>query len=495
MLRRLGNETHDHQRKNKSITPRHLCPLVLGMPRTAAAPPAAATMSGSSGFPGFHNHGYDHEYSRPLFRVSSFSDNGGGDEQERHVLSPRGRSMSRMTSTLTAPPRRLSPAVSKLSMKKLQQVVTEMSQRTKMELMKEKYTKLLLGEDMSGSGRVSALLWPSPMPSPIYTPLPPEKKAMWNREMDCLLSICEYIVQFSPKLQAMPDGSTHDVMATSPRSDILINLPALEKLETMLLDILDSFDKADFWYVEQRKQSFSDSMKSFQRSEDKWWLPEPCVPDSGLSDCLHQELQHKRDQASQIHKMAMEINSGILSEMQVPLSFIETLPKSGKMSVGDAIYRYMSSGDQFSPDHLLNFLNLSSEHEALEIADRVEAAMYVWRRKASMTLMVTKWENVTELNADGDKNLILASRARSLLLYLKQRFPGLSQTTLDTSKIQYNKDIGQAILESYSRVLESLAYNIVSWIDDVLIADGNARKGHNIRMQKQEFSKLSPQQY
>ncbi|KAG8080562.1 hypothetical protein GUJ93_ZPchr0007g6327 [Zizania palustris] len=464
-------------------------------------------MSGSSGFPGFHNHGYDHEYSRPLFRVSSFSDNGGGDEQERHVLSPRGRSMSRMTSTLTAPPRRLSPAVSKLSMKKLQQVVTEMSPKDEeMELMKEKYTKLLLGEDMSGSGKgVCTAVAISNAITNLYAtvfgtchrlqPLPPEKKAMWNREMDCLLSICEYIVQFSPKLQAMPDGSTHDVMATSPRSDILINLPALEKLETMLLDILDSFDKADFWYVEQRKQSFSDSMKSFQRSEDKWWLPEPCVPDSGLSDCLHQELQHKRDQASQIHKMAMEINSGILSEMQVPLSFIETLPKSGKMSVGDAIYRYMSSGDQFSPDHLLNFLNLSSEHEALEIADRVEAAMYVWRRKASMTLMVTKWENVTELNADGDKNLILASRARSLLLYLKQRFPGLSQTTLDTSKIQYNKDIGQAILESYSRVLESLAYNIVSWIDDVLIADGNARKGHNIRMQKQEFSKLSPQQY
>lgn len=109
------------------------------------------------------------------------------------------------------------------------------------------------------------------------------------------------------------------------------------------------------------------------------------------------------------------------------------------MGVGDAIYRYMSSGDQFSPEHLLNFLNLSSEHEALEIADRVEAAMYVWRRKASTTHVVSKWENVTEMNADGDKNLVLASRARSLLLCLKQRFPGLSQTTLDTSKIQYNK--------------------------------------------------------
>jgi len=123
----------------------------------------------------------------------------------------------------------------------------------------------------------------------------------------------------------------------------------------------------------------------------------------------------------------------------LPFDRCYVTPQSGRVGVGDAIYRYMSTGDQFSPEHLLNFLNLSSEHEALEIADRVEAAMYVWRRKASTTHVVSKWENVTELNADGDKNLVLASRARSLLLCLKQRFPGLSQTTLDTSKIQYNK--------------------------------------------------------
>ena len=91
---------------------------------------------------------------------------------------------------------------------------------------------------------------------------------------------------------------------------------------------MDSFDKAEFWYADQRKQSFSETKKpSFKRNEDKWWLPEPCVPESGLSDALHRELQHKRDQASQIHKMAMEINNAILSEMQIPSSYIETLPK------------------------------------------------------------------------------------------------------------------------------------------------------------------------
>lgn len=101
-----------------------------------------------------------------------------------------------------------------------------------------------------------------------------------------------------------------------------------KKLKFCLQGILDSFEKqSEFWYADQRKQSFSESKKSFQRSEDKWWLPEPCVPESGLSDRMHRELQQKRDQASQIHKMAMEINSSILSEMQVPLSYLETLPK------------------------------------------------------------------------------------------------------------------------------------------------------------------------
>lgn len=33
------------------------------------------------------------------------------------------------------------------------------------------------------------------------------------------------------------------------------------------------------------------------------------------------------------------------------------------------------------------------------------------------------------------------------------------------------QDVGKAILESYSRVLEGLAFNIVSWIEDVFAAD------------------------
>jgi len=37
------------------------------------------------------------------------------------------------------------------------------------------------------------------------------------------------------------------------------------------------------------------------------------------------------------------------------------------------------------------------------------------------------------------------------------------------------QDVGKAVLESYSRVLEGLAFNIVAWIEDVLCADKSMR--------------------
>lgn len=46
---------------------------------------------------------------------------------------------------------------------------------------------------------------------------------------------------------------------------------------------------------------------------------------------------------------------------------------------------------------------------------------------------------IKDIIADADKRELLADRAESLLLCLKQKFPGLTQTTLDMSKIQCNK--------------------------------------------------------
>ncbi|KAJ1272254.1 hypothetical protein BS78_06G188200 [Paspalum vaginatum] len=358
-----------------------------------------------------------------------------------------------------------------------------------LQLIKERFSKLLLGEDMSGSGKgVSTSVAISNAITNLYAtvfgschrlePLPAEKKSMWRREMDCLLSVCDYIVEFFPSKEILPDDTTREVMATRPRSDIYVNLPALEKLDDMLL-ILDSFQKTEFWYVNDKGQKDDPVAMPCRpvshRGEDKWWLPVPCVTKPGLTDTARRDLQQKRDCASQIHKAAMAINNGVLAEIRIPDLYKQALPKCGRASVGDLIYRHMSFPGKFSPEYLLDCLDISSEHEALEAADGVEAAMHVWRRKASPSHSRSPWSAVKDL-MESDKNVMLASRAEDVLLCLKHRFPGLSQTTLDASKIQYNKDVGQAILESYSRVLESLAYNIVTCIDDVLFADEAARK-------------------
>lgn len=120
--------------------------------------------------------------------------------------------------------------------------------------------------------------------------------------------------------------------------------------------------------------------------------------------------------------------------------------QNGRACLGDIIYRYVTS-DQFSSERLLDCLDLSSEHVALEVANRVEAAIYVWRRRShsrppthpNRSTTKSSWDMVKDLMIDGDKRELLAERAESLLLCLKQRYPCLTQTSLDTSKIQYNK--------------------------------------------------------
>ncbi|CAI9772964.1 unnamed protein product [Fraxinus pennsylvanica] len=368
------------------------------------------------------------------------------------------------------------------------------SKLSEMEMMKERFAKLLLGEDMSGSGKgvSSALAISNAITNLSATifgqlwrlePLPSAKKSMWRREMEWLLCVSDHIVELKPSWQTFPDGSKLEVMTCRSRSDLFINLPALRKLDNLLLEILDGFTHTEFWYVDQgiiapEADGSASIHKSIQRQEDKWWLPVPRVPSDGLPENTRKQLNHKRECTSQILKAAMAINSIALADMEVPESYLETLPKNGRACLGDVIYRYITS-EHFSSECLLDCLDLSSEHVALEIANRVEASIYVWRRRLhqrppanpNRSTAKSSWEMVKDLMVDGDKRELLAERAESLLLCLKQRFPGLTQTTLDASKMQCNKDVGKSILESYSRVLESLAFNIVARIDDLLYVD------------------------
>lgn len=100
----------------------------------------------------------------------------------------------------------------------------------------------------------------------------------------------------------------------------------------ILQDILDSFQHTEFWYEDDGGQTPSSSVSSsfrrvIHRNDEKWWLPIPCVPAYGLNEKPRKELQKQRECANQIHKAAMAINSSILAELEVPESYLATLPK------------------------------------------------------------------------------------------------------------------------------------------------------------------------
>lgn len=157
--------------------------------------------------------------------------------------------------------------------------------------------------------------------------LPYEKKLMWNQEIDCLVSVCDYI--FEP---ISTEPTDHPQMR--PRSDIANNLPALKKLDNMLQTMIEGFQATEFWYLEKQKlpTSKGGAMGSIRwasnpKNVDKWWLPLPCVPSNGLSEKTTENLIRTRKCADQIYKAAHTINSIVLSEMEVPQIYTASLHK------------------------------------------------------------------------------------------------------------------------------------------------------------------------
>lgn len=80
-------------------------------------------------------------------------------------------------------------------------------------------------------------------------------------------------------------------------------------------------------------------------------------------------------------------------------------------------------------------MDLSSEHAVLDLKNRIEASIVIWKRKMHHKDSKSSWGSAVSL----EKRELFEERAETILLLLKQRFPGISQSTLDISKIQYNR--------------------------------------------------------
>ncbi|KAL9993454.1 putative PRONE domain, Rop guanine nucleotide exchange factor [Helianthus debilis subsp. tardiflorus] len=347
--------------------------------------------------------------------------------------------------------------------------------RHEMEQMKERFAKLLLGEDNSGGGKgVSSALALSNAITNLaasafgeqhkLAPMPEDRKRRWRREVGWLLSVTDYIVEFVASQQTSKGGSNMEVMMTKQRTDLRMNIPALKKLDAMLIGCLDNFKgQNQFWYV---SKDANESEKGVQRS-DKWWLPTVKVPPEGLSEESRKWMQYQKDCVNQVLKASMAINAEILAEMEIPEDYIDDLPKNGRESLGETIYKNITV-DSFDPGQFLSTMDLSTELNVLDLKNKIEASIVIWKRKMNQKDTKSAWSSSI---ISSEKRELFEDRAETILLLLKQQFPGLPQSTLEISKIESNKNVGHAILESYSRVLESLANTVMNRIEDVLYAD------------------------
>lgn len=102
--------------------------------------------------------------------------------------------------------------------------------------------------------------------------------------------------------------------------------------------------------------------------------------------------------------------------------------------MGDVIYR-MITVEMFDADQFLIEMDLSSEHKILDLKNRIEASIVIWKRKMVQKDTKSPWGSTVSI----EKREQFEERAETILLLLKQGFPGISQSSLDISKIQFNR--------------------------------------------------------
>ena len=109
-------------------------------------------------------------------------------------------------------------------------------------------------------------------------------------------------------------------------------------------------------------------------------------------------------------------------------------PQNGRSSLGDSIYKSITV-EFFNPEDFLSNMDMSTEHKVLDLKNKIKASIVIWKRKIHHKDGKSSWGSAVSL----EKREVFEERAKTILLLLKQRFPGISQSALDISKIQYNQ--------------------------------------------------------
>lgn len=118
------------------------------------------------------------------------------------------------------------------------------------------------------------------------------------------------------------------------------------------------------------------------------------------------------------------------------------LLQSGKASLSEELYRFLNA-ESSSAEEMLGFLSLKSEHAALDVINRLETAVFVWKDRITQvdgkSPVRTSWSFIKDPMSELDKMELLMERAEALIQQIKIKYPNLPQTFLDATRIQYGK--------------------------------------------------------
>lgn len=313
-------------------------------------------------------------------------------------------------------------------------------------------------------------------------PLPVQAASRWSMEIDFLLSPCEQIMVRTPVRRQLADGTSVEVLESRLRPDIEEYLPRLRGMDQAIREILRSF----------RELSGTLNYEPTGTRGPQWWLEQPQIPSGGLPPGVRALLQRNFQEAADIRHLARDINERVLRSLPCPareyacscFGYDLTEATSGwsltprrrpaarvRDVLGPELHEALSRNPAFSAVAYARsaVLGLSSDTvlpswiEADDINERLtrlveqlERAEFLYRVKIDRLNQAGRF-GAPWRREKLERYYAARRRCERGAYALREVFTGIGHTTRDQCAIRYNVDVGSAILEAYSRVLEHRA--------------------------------------
>jgi len=337
--------------------------------------------------------------------------------------------------------------------------------KEELEEMKKKLGIFMLGGDMSGgqAGTHAALTLSNAITNlsvgcwsqvTQLEALPPANVKKWRQQIRWYTAPLGQIIVKETAMKMLDDGSEVEVMRDTLRDDIRTKLPMLIEIDDRMQALFVRFVDATWIY---RKPTAEEQAAS---GDAKWWRKVPAMPEgTELSQRWISELGCVVVWATGQLRTCRDINDASIERMTVPEAYITKLPKNARDVISDSMRRLLSKDKEFDAMAVLRTEGVVVEDklQLMEAINNLEKAAMVWERKAE------KGHN---------KKDIVATNCKKLIGAVKRECAELVQSELEQAKMQANRDVGSAVLEAYSRVLESRVAGLRDMAMQVLQAAG-----------------------